>query len=450
MGLGGGTLYGISDTSSYLRAGSAIAHSLGSITASTGKDGPLAADALPDAKDTAVSQDDDGKAPIGRSLTYPLLFYPVHSLMGAGAFAPIQTWIVVFIGFAFVSGAALCQWRILVTGLVGLAAFSTLPWTAVSLVPDLLAGGPILFAGVLAARWDRLNGWQKIALTILAAYTASTHYGTMPLAAGAVSIAVIVRIWSTRRLAPDVLAAAVVVAVTGPLLNLAASSATMREASVAPLHLPILLARSIEDGPARWYLQDACPEANLTLCRLLGDDMPDNVGAFLWSSSGIDKATPEQMEQIRREETEVLWRAFLAYPAAQTQSLLGNAGKQFVTIGILMLEPFEHVGPGMDLVKTARSGEVRDTMAAIDRIVIPATWILLVIGLALAARVRIERAGWIALLVVGVGLLGNAVIFGGLSAPVPRYQARVIWIPLFLIIVFVAEARGLAYRRRSA
>ena len=50
--------------------------------------------------------------------------------------------------------------------------------------------------------------------------------------------------------------------------------------------------------------------------------------------------------------------------------------------------------------------------------------------------------------VLVVGLLANAAIFGGLSAPVDRYQARVAWLVPLLALVLLIERRNDTRRPR--
>ncbi len=52
--------------------------------------------------------------------------------------------------------------------------------------------------------------------------------------------------------------------------------------------------------------------------------------------------------------------------------------------------------------------------------------------------------------VVLVGLVANAAIFGGLSAPVDRYQGRLIWTVPVLAVCFWLERRRLAASARDA
>ena len=61
--------------------------------------------------------------------------------------------------------------------------------------------------------------------------------------------------------------------------------------------------------------------------------------------------------------------------------------------------------------------------------------------LALLFTGRVPREYVPGLLVLAAGLLGNAMIFGGLSSPADRYQARLIWlVPAMLTIVLAAMA----------
>ncbi len=66
-----------------------------------------------------------------------------------------------------------------------------------------------------------------------------------------------------------------------------------------------------------------------------------------------------------------------------------------------------------------------------------ALWIAL-----LAVRGRLSRPEQDMALMVAVGLVANAAIFGGLSAPADRYQARVIWLVPALAAVFWLSRRS--------
>ena len=430
----GRAIYVMPDTVSYLKAGEAIYSRLaGWLDFTT----ISSAGAL----DTPLVVDDRGGAPVGRSFTYPALFYPVHLMFGAGAFALLQGAATIFAAFGLVSARALARPEWLIAGFGVLALATPLPWAASYLVPDLFAAMPILFAATLGARWDGLTPRQRMVLAALAAFASSTHYGTAMLTITAVTAALLIRVIARQRVSRAALLTAVGVMAFAPMLNLAASSATLERASTAPLRLPILLARSLEDGPARWYLEKACPAAPLTLCEILGNRIPDNAGEFLWSAAGIADATPQQMDAIRAEEGRVLWAAFRAYPVQQSWSLARNAARQTVLIGIDQMEPAERITDDLSLVQSARSDRLAQTIEAFDPWLVAATWASFAVALATAAYFGIAREYWFASAIVLAGLLANAAIFGGLSAPVDRYQARVIWLPIAVLMIALADRR---------
>jgi hypothetical protein len=87
--------------------------------------------------------------------------------------------------------------------------------------------------------------------------------------------------------------------------------------SLAPNRVPVLLARSIEDGPGRWYLEEECAHVDrYAICELF-DEIPRSVFEMLWAEDGIRTATDEQMARIRAEETEIVLAAARRYPLQQ-------------------------------------------------------------------------------------------------------------------------------------
>ena len=307
-------------------------------------------------------------------------------------------------------------------------------------MPDLLAAAVLIYAAVLVRRFDDLGRWQRFALAAIAAFAVAAHYGHGPLAAGLFGVVLLWRL-VCRRLTLSVTVAALLPVLFSPLANLGASSVALDAPSVAPLRLPILLARSIEDGPARWYLEDVCPEAPLAFCDAFGDDVPSNIGAFLWAENGIESVSPEQMARIREEEFRVLAAAFLAYPLSQTASLFGNAALQTVKVGTGEIflgannEEFRLPEPDPSGQAILRAFDIITPLGT-------AAGTLLLLGLLVSGRLTRPEAEILG--VVVLGLLLNALIFGGLSAPVDRYQSRVAWLLPALAAIFMARRAGSA------
>lgn len=375
-----------------------------------------------------------------RSFVYSLYTLFAGAALWPAAFGVLQAAATLWLLFALVPPTALAAPRVLAGGFLLLAGLSTLPWFTAYLMPDLLAAAVVIYAALLIRRFDDLTLAQRLATGGIAAFAIAAHYGHGPLAAGLFAAVLAWRLLSGRLTRGAVLAALLPL-LFSPLANIGASSVALDQPSVAPLRLPVLLARSLTDGPARWYLQEACPEAPLAFCEAFeGREVPDNIAAFLWDETGIRSLTPAQLERIREEEYLILRRAFRAYPVAQTRSLLGNAALQTVRIGTGQIYAARRGPDGLLVAETEGRGSA--VIATFDRIVPVATGFGAAALLLLALGGRLNREQAEILGVTVLGLLLNAAIFGGLSAPVDRYESRMAWLLPALAVIFLAEMRG--------
>ncbi|MGL4543882.1 MAG: hypothetical protein ACRCUI_15375, partial [Polymorphobacter sp.] len=329
----------------------------------------------------------------------------------------------------------------LLAATAGLALFTTLPWFAASLTPDLTAAVLIVCGMVVVGSLDRLGGWAHFGVFGAASFAMLAHYGNVPLGLALAAIVSAVLLWR-RRLTP-VLALLIVLpvglAIGG---NMVASKLAFKEASVAPKHLPILLARSIADGPALWHLQENCPQKRYAICEVF-DTMPTSITKLLWAKDGmIARATDAQMARIRAEEPIILRRAFLEYPRQQSWSLVSNAVLQLGSIGTedLRWSRLQRTADG-GFVNGPGRFDQRAGFGHVARLNIAVTLLALAVLGGCCWRDRLTAAPHERdlLFVALAGLAVNAAIFGGLSAPVDRYQARVIWILPLLALLFVLQ-----------
>ncbi len=325
-------------------------------------------------------------------------------------------------------------------------ALSTLPWFVSYAMPDILGAILLVYYALLLRRIDEFGVWRQLVLLALATFAVSCHYGHLPLAAG---LAVVALLWRliTWRVTLRVVALALLPIVLTLSGNLFGSTVALEEASVAPKRLPILLARSLADGPARWYLDEACDTEPWAICEVF-DEAPTSVNAFLWAEDGLRSATPEQEQRIREEELAVLFAAFRAYPVAQLHSLTFNALVQTVKVGTDKIMPYL---PGAENDTAAPfhtsvpSKKDYWALTAFDNVAKIGTAIG-IIGLIVAfLRGWIPRPMFEIIAMVVIGLVANAAIFGGLSAPVDRYQSRVIWLlPVLFCLVMLERRHGVA------
>ena len=415
-----------SDTESYVRGGRIVWNMASGLLGDLLGAVPEAGSGGGGGSETLVNT--RGEPIVVRSFIYSFYTFVAGAQIWRPGFALLQAAMTLWMLFALVGRDALARPGILGATFLYLAAFTTLPWFAAYQMPDLLAATVILWGAILIGRFDDLKPWQQVAMALVAAFAVSAHYGHGPVAAALYGAVLLWRL-VCRRLTLSVVAAALFPILFAPLANLGASAVALDKPSATPLRLPILLARSIADGPARWYLEEVCPEAPLAFCEAFGDEVP-RIDEFLWGEGGIDSLTPELLDRIRDEEFLVLARAFREYPVEQSVSLFGNAALQIVQVGL--------GGIRVDTYEGASDERARAVVRTFDQIVPWATWAGAALLAWLALRRRLSRTELEAAAVVVAGLLVNAAIFGGLSAPVDRYQSRAIWLLPALAGVFFA------------
>jgi hypothetical protein len=311
------------------------------------------------------------------------------------------------------------------------------------IVPDIFAGLLIASCVVLAAASERLSAGVRMSLAGIAAFAVTSHASHVPVAGGLFVLGSAWTLWRRGSAAEKMrkiswLAAPIVL---GMLATVATGFIGFGTVSVAPKRYPLTLARSIEDGPSRWYLAEHCAERRYAVCEVFGPQMPDTVPDFLWENGLTGRATPEQMDRIRAEESEIVLAAARAYPLTQLRLTASNIAAQAWSIGLRDLTFDQRTVAdqqgGIALVATGVDSRPVLTLVA---------WLSVFTALAallwLAWKLRrmeaCERAGAALLL---AGLLGNAAVCAVFSGVADRYQARVVWLlPLFALAFVIASA----------
>jgi hypothetical protein len=445
-----GHLRAFDDSGSYLRGGDAIwriaAEAVG-LDAGSGSDARPADATAPAAEDRGDLGDTSQL--YGRSITYAALFGGVVRTAGPTAFTFLQCFLVSLAILALIDRRALHRPVLLALGLGVVALASPAAWMSSYLMPDVLGAVVLIFAAILIDRFEAFTLGQKIALSLLAAFTVSSHYGNIPLAAAVVGAAMALRALSRRgmgavRWKPVVLAGLFVVA-AAPVLNVSASLAVLGEPSVTPLRPPVVLARSLEDGPARWLLEERCAENGADYCAAFETEVPRTHYDFLWGERGLVNQDGATAASLRENEWRIVREAALAYPLQQIAATLRNTWRQLLLVSntggswTWDGETFERASAEEGFFGPARTDALM-------------RWTVIVSGVVLVGLVATRRLDGPQLRILGLicfGLVVNAFIFGALSAPAERYQARVAWLLPLLAVLFIAET-GFGRRPRSA
>ena len=408
----------------------------------------LGTNAAPGGDGAATLEAVAGQVGLVRSAPYSVFVY-VTSLTPLGLVGPVllQTMAVLFTFWALVDRELDAPRTSIALAAASVALLTPLPWFASYLMPDLLAAGVILYAVVLVRDLDDLGSLQKTVLGLVAAFAIIVHYGHIPLAAACIGTALFLRL-VRRRLG----IAAIVAGLAPPMIamgaNMLAGAVVFDGPSLAPKRLPVLLARSIEDGPARWHLQEHCDTYGYAICTVF-DRIPDNITSTMWGEGGLSHASADDLAKIRAEEQIILWRAFREYPVQQTRSLLGNAAWQTVSIGTGDFRSADLYRGGTGLWRADfHPDERRDLLDAFEvlHILSFAAGVIALGMMASRNRLGAGRREVEVVIVLAVGLVANALIFGGLSAPADRYQARIAWLVPAIAALFWLERRRRAHR----
>ncbi|MBC6980722.1 hypothetical protein [Caulobacter sp. 17J80-11] len=351
--------------------------------------------------------------------------------------------------------------------IAGLSATTALPFYAGFAMPDLFAGLAALALVLLLVFPDRLPRASAVAVWLILALALSFHRSNLLVALAVLGVVFAVLAWrrgprrSLRRCAVAASAAA------AALAALTAYPALIR-ALPGPAELadpPFLMARVLADGPGRAYLAHACAHrADYALCDFQHVAMTDSED-ILWSQEPgyalVETADAATRARLKAEERTFVLATLKSAPLAELGAALRNVGLQLIRFQVAepLESPAQYVARGQNAIATILPGAEACQQEPACTPPFHAgflRWLhsgIVVLGAGFlavwAVRARTSapagdeaRLLYAAALIVGFLVL-NAALCGVLSAPMPRYQARVIWLlPLLAGVVAIASARG--------
>lgn len=410
-----------------------------------------------------------GEVPVFRTVSYTMM--TVFGVMGGTLWAvvAVQSLLMAWLLHEIVD--AFAPWRARVA-LVPVAAALTLltavPWFAGQLMADAFTGVLVLGMAALAfgPAWIGLR--RRLAMALVLALATGVHTSHIAVGGGLVLVFLALRWlavlpgwrWASARVALPILVVA-----GGALLAAAANWSLTGRVFISQSTGNLLLARLVQDGIAKKYLDEVCPKGvNLRLCPYRGR-LPKTANAFLWFPGTFYKIggwAPEVQEESNRIVAESLrmfpWEhAKAAAALTWDQLLMVRTGDGLVKLDTIHADdkvekdPFmpkiigRHYPHDMPDYWTSEQRHGID-FTIINRIQVPlafAGYFLVPVVLVWAYRRRDRLAAGLALTVV-LGILGNAFVCGALSNPNDRYQARIAW------TAALAAGLGAARLRRRA
>jgi len=335
-----------------------------------------------------------------------------------------------------------------------ISATTTTPWIVSFAMPDILAGIAILSAAVLTTKFKDLRWFEVLLLSGLLVFATASHASHIPLVAGLVLVCVPVALilyrhdlWRLRLKLTAWLCGSFVFALA---LITSTNLIGFGDVSVVAKRYPITLARYVADGPAREYLEESCLTDDYAVCEIF-DEFPTTIGDFLWNENGLRfQASNEQMARIRAEEFLIIQRSMKEYPMSYVRLTIVDVTRQFMRFGLSAVKFGGEIQPkGQDDYGVSPAGKRRKEFKAGMEMIQFATLVVsfgVLVSLYLFARKSLKPEDHFMLLIVFLGLLGNAMVCAIFSGVTDRYQSRVIWV---FPVVVVALALRIWLEQRS-
>jgi len=410
---------------------------------------------------TYLSQAIHGYLGWDRPVFYSLFLYPLHLQISTWPAIVAQALLAAHMLHLLRRVLAPCASPWWLLGLAGaLAVLTALPFLASELIPDLFTSLLVLALALLVLAPELLSGGERLWLALFATFMIAAHQSHPPLALALLALLAPARRWlgATPMPGRNWLWHALLPLPLACLALVAMNLIGHGRAALSPFGNVFVLARVIYDGPGMAVLARDCPAAGWRLCAFVGH-FPPKADDFLWRvdsplvlAGGAKRVSDDEADAI-------VLAALRAEPGAEVLAVLANTATQFVRFATGDgLRPWpETVTPwiarGFPPAEFAAYRAARQSRGelsvppALRRLHQAAAWAGLA-GCAALAVLGLRRRhlfGGFAVAVL-LGVLVNAVISGGLSGPHDRYQSRVIWLPVLLVLLAVPNL----LRRRTA
>lgn len=330
---------------------------------------------------------------------------------------------------------------------IALAAITPLPYFACFLMPDIVGACASIAALVVAVGWARESVAARVGWISLMVAGVVSHSAIILVMLAAAALCAVMAL--TRRRAA--LAAMLVLAATA-LAGLGSEAAfvalVQHSTNRPPVRIPFLTARLVADGPGTEYINANCPQSGFVLCRFR-QRLPQGSDDFLWSETGVFRpASPGAQRLLSAEQSRFAIAVLRYQPVATAAAFTRDTARQ---LGMAQLPEFNysatqigdihHALPPQMRAIIAQTAAAQDTMPTglVSALVWPVTVLSVLVLLATFVVGRLAYARWFA----GgacVLMLVNAVVFGCLSTPHHRYEARLIWIlPITALLILLAD-----------
>jgi hypothetical protein len=336
--------------------------------------------------------------------------------------------------------------------------FTTLPFYADQIMPDIYTPLIVLLVFCLVLGWTKLSWPERIAGAAGLLAMQSFH-SSNPLFSVAIAVAAALLAWRRGDGSRTVLRRAGLVpalaclALAGQTLYGYATIGRITPAPAAPF---FTLARLIYDGPAKQYLADVCPGAGFVLCSYQ-QDFSGNSDTFLWQPNAPLAALKAARGEIGAldEASAIVSGTLRRYPTEVAAAAARNAARQFFSVATRITDCPCLGGKIGHVIPELFPGEAKQYGASLQNrgeipwpILTRIDLVALIASGAALGFVLLRAPAWLSgeagrlLALITWALVVNATLMGMLSGVTDRYQARLIWlVPFFAMAVLLDRVR---------
>jgi len=352
-------------------------------------------------------------------------------------------------------------WKLLAV-CIGLSFLTSIAWFTGQIEPDCLTAVLVLAMFPLAFRFRQV-GWVRSALLLaIAGFAAGAHPSHLGLSAGLVIVLLAARIAAMIRKdprlpRPNVLLPALAAVIGFGLVLVANHSLSKPHAwFLSRSGAVFLTARLMGDGVVGRTLNDICPEEHLRLCAYR-DHLPETADEFLWApyspfnDLGRFNGSYKEYETLAAEGLARyplrsiglgLWGSLRQYFMFRTGD--GVEPQEWVLAPLFhgfMPKQYQHY-----LAARQQRGMLR--WPAVNVVHFPiALFAQVWLGVVMWRAIRRRRWNVAALpAFVLVALIGNALVCGLFSGPHDRYQSRLAWVPVLIVLLTARQTVERALR----
>jgi hypothetical protein len=397
-----------------------------------------------------------------RAAVYSLFLYYAGAKASLWYVAAAQCLIIAFVLTEFARAVAprTSLWKLLGIGLA-LLFFTSLPWFAADIEPDSVTAA-LAMALYLLAFHARLMGWIRGALLVaIAAFATAAHPSHLGLSAGLVMALAALRLVAAIRprlgLPKPNLPLLALSFALGFSLVLAANYSLTHKVFVSRSGSVFLFARLLGEGIAKQTLDEICPTRHLKLCAVK-DKLPPTADDWLWGPQSPFNDLG-RFKGTERESAIVVDESLRRHPLASFGLGLLPALVQFTMMrtgdGIApqqwVLDPeFRHFMPKqIAAYHAARQQQDVVRFKAVNVVHVTIAFLSLFwLGLILRRAIRQKRWNQAVLpAYVFLALIGNALVCGIFSGPHDRYQSRIVWLAVAVLLLLVRPRRAFVLPR---